>query len=214
VVQTRIQDRIRWGLNVAARVSGATADAYRPSSVSDPLAPENRFLRLHALFSGMHGSFERPNHYGMSLVHGIFDAAYTRAGDYLVQGGAVWFIASQEPLLPVLCVRCNRVVVFSRSVTSGTAGVAEYGGVTAASTTSLLKAWPASVLGAAGNGEPQADLPSDNTVPYWTVLLPAFPGVILLPTDLMSDDLGRNATVSAAELTELGWRLTVKQAIT
>ncbi len=68
--------------------------------------------------------------------------------------------------------------------------------------------------GAAGSGEPQADLPSDNTVPYWTVLLAAFPGVIVLPTDLMSDDLGRNATVSAAELTELGWRLTVKQAIT
>lgn len=86
--------------------------------------------------------------------------------------------------------------------------------MTSATTASLLTAWPASVLGAAGSGEPQADLPSDNTVPYWTVLAPAFPGVVLLPTDLMSDELGRNATVSAAELTELGWRLTVKQAIT
>ena len=150
----------------------------------------------------------------MSLVHGIFDAAYTRPGDYLVQDGAVWFIASQDPLLPVLCVRCNRVVSFSRPVASNTTGVIEYGGITSAPTTSLLTAWPASVLGASGSGEPQADLPSDNTVPFWTVLLAAFPGVIVLPTDLMSDDLGRNATVSAAELTELGWRLTVKQAIT
>lgn len=147
-------------------------------------------------------------------MHGIFDAAYTRPGDYLVQEGAVWFIASQEPLLPVLCVRCNRVVSFSRPVTSSTTGIAEYGGVASTSMTSLLQSWPASVLGASGSGEPQADLPSDNTVPYWTVLLAAFPGVTLLPADLMSDDLGRNATVAAAELTELGWRLTVKQAIT
>jgi hypothetical protein len=30
----------------------------------------------------------------------------------------------------------------------------------------------------------------------------------------MSDDLGRNAVVMAAELSELGWRLTVKQVTT
>ena len=65
-----------------------------------------------------------------------------------------------------------------------------------------------------GGGSPAAELPSDTSVPYWTVLLPAFPGVVLLPADLMTDDLGRNAVVSAAELTGLGWRLTVKQATT
>ena len=55
---------------------------------------------------------------------------------------------------------------------------------------------------------------SDSSIPYWTVLLPAIPGVILLPADLMTDDLGRNAVVTAAELTDLGWRITVKQATT
>ena len=30
----------------------------------------------------------------------------------------------------------------------------------------------------------------------------------------MTDDLGRNAVVAAAELTDLGWRMTVKQATT
>jgi hypothetical protein len=34
----------------------------------------------------------------------------------------------------------------------------------------------------------------------------------LQPADLLTDDLGRNATVSAAELTDLGWRVTAKQA--
>ena len=32
-----IQDRIRWGLNVAARNIGATTDAYRPASTSAPI---------------------------------------------------------------------------------------------------------------------------------------------------------------------------------
>jgi len=101
MAQNRIQDRIQWGFNVAARAAGASMDAYRPSDVANPLDPTNRYLRLHALFTGMMGKFLRPEGYGEALVHGIFDAAYTRPGDFLVQqGGGVWFIASQEPLLP------------------------------------------------------------------------------------------------------------------
>jgi hypothetical protein len=38
--------------------------------------------------------------------------------------------------------------------------------------------------------------------------------VILHQSDLMTDDLGRNAVVATAELTDLGWRITVKQATT
>ena len=112
-----------------------------------------------------------------------------------MQDGTAWFIASQEPMLPVLCVRSNRVVSFARAAAPITTGVNNYGGVTATTTTTLLTEWPASVLGASGGGHPEAELPSDSTVPYWTVLLPAFPGVTILPADLMSDDLGRNAVV-------------------
>ncbi len=214
MAQDRIQDRIQWGMNAAARAAGATTDAYRPSNVGNPLDPSNRYLRLTALFTGMMGKFLRPEGYGESAVHGIFDAAYTQVGDYLVQPSGTWFIASQEPLLPVLCVRTSRMVSFARAVAPSATGVNGYGGLTASTTTPLLTNWPASVMGAAGGGQPEAGLPSDTTVPYWTVLLPAFAGVVLLPADLMTDDLGRSAVVSAAELTGLGWRLTVKQATT
>jgi hypothetical protein len=44
--------------------------------------------------------------------------------------------------------------------------------------------------------------------------MPAYGDVVLLPADLMQDDLGRNATVAAAELTSLGWRITVQQSST
>jgi len=209
-----LQDRIYRSLNAAARAVGADADAYRPSGFSEPLAPENRFLRLRAAFTSRDGKFAHPNAYGDALWYGIFDAAYTRPGDYLVRADTVWFIAAQQRLVPVLCVQTNRVVSFSRPAAPSSTGVNAYGGVITATNVVLLTNWPASVLGVAGRGHPSADLPSDSSVPYWTVLMPAIAGMILLPSDLMTDDLGRNAVVTAAELTDLGWRITVKQATT
>lgn len=210
----RLQDRICWGMNTAARSIGARADAYRPSGSADPLSPRNRFLRLPTAFTAIRGGFEHAPAYGTALWYGIFDAAYTRPGDYLVRDDASWFIAAQEQLLPVLCVQTNRVVTFSRPAAQSSAGVNTYGGVTAAALEPLIERWPASVITASTAGRPDAGLPSDASVPYWTVLLPATPGVTLRVADLMADDLGSNAVVSSAELTHLGWRLTVKQATT
>jgi hypothetical protein len=209
-----IQDRIRWGLNVAARNIGATTDAYRPSGVVAPIAPCNRFLRFHAAFSGPDNRFLKPSGYGSAMWHGVFDAAYTQVGDYLEQNGKIWFVAAQQNLLPVLCVKADRVVSFTRSYAPSAAGINAYSGVTTGTNIPLLTDWPASILGVGGSGHPTADLPSDQSVPFWTVLLPAYGDVVLLPADRMQDDLGRNATVAAAELTSLGWRITVQQSST
>ena len=212
--ESRLQDRISWGLNVAARSVGAPTDAYRPSGAMEPLRPVNRFLRLRAAFSNVHGGFERPNTYDHSLWNGIFDSAYTRVGDYLVQQSGTWFIAAQQSLMPVLCVRADRMVSFTRPAAPTASGVNTYGGVTTATNMPLLTNWPASVRAASIGGTPSANLPGDSSVSHWTVLLPAQPDVVLLVADLMTDDLGRNAVVSSAELTNLGWRLSVKQAAT
>ncbi len=209
-----LQDRVHRGLNAAARAVGADTDAYRPSGFSEPMSPGNRFLRLRAAFTARDDRFARANAYGEALWHGIFDAAYTRPGDYLAQADAIWFIAAQQRLLPVLCVQTNRIVSFWRPGAPSSTGVNSYGGVMTETNQVLLANWPASVLGASGRGRPDTDLPSDSSIPYWTVLLPAVSGVTLLPSDLMTDDLGRNAVVAAAELTDLGWRIAVKQATT
>jgi hypothetical protein len=210
----RLEDRIRWGLNVAARATGATTSAYRPRGMADPLAPRNRFLRLHAAFSGLDGKFTRPNGYGNSLWCGIFDAAYTRPGDYLMQCDATWFIAAQQKLLPVLCVQTNRMISFTRPAAQTNTGVNEYGGVTGANVTPIMTNWPASVLVASRQGRPLANLPNDTSVSYWTVLLPSWPGVVLQTGDLMSDDLERSGVIATTELTDLGWRLAVRQVTT
>lgn len=200
-------------MNHAARLTGVRADAYRPSSASNPLVAQNRYLRLNATFTSVRHVSAAVG-YGTSLWHGIFDAAYTQAGDYLVRGSGIWFIVAQQPLLPVLCVQANRVVSFSRPSPQINTGVNDYGGVTADSLSPLLQDWPASVITESTAGRPDAGLPSDSSVPYSTVLLPAVPGVTLRVADLMSDDLGRTAVVSAAELSALGWRLIVKQVTT
>lgn len=211
---TTLQDRIHWGLNLAARSTGARTEAFRPRTASDPLSPQNRYLRLKATFTGLDGRLAHAPGYGSALWYGIFDAAYTQPGDYLVRSDGTWFIAAQQSLLPVLCVRTNHQVTFSRPPAHSATGVNGYGGVTAANLVPLLERWPARVITASGAGRPSANLPGDASVGGATVLLPAFAGVTLRVADLMSDDLGRSAVVSSAELSDLGWRLTVKQATT
>lgn len=210
----QLQDRVYRGLNAAARAIGVETDAYRPSGLSDPLAPQNRFLRLRATFTASDGKFTHPRGYGDAIAHGVFDAAYTRPGDYLVQEQGVWFIAAQQRLLPVLCVHTNRTISIERPAPPPNMGMNPYGGATPATNSPLLTNWPASILGAAGGGHTESNLPDDTSVPHWTVLLPAFPGVVLHPSDLINDDIGRNAVIAAAELTDLGWRITARQATT
>jgi hypothetical protein len=217
--RSRLQNRIYWGLNVAARQIGRDTDAYRPNGPEDPLSPANRYLRLRAAFSAPDGKFLRPNGYGVPVWYGAFDGAYTRPGDFLVQDADIWFIAAQQKLLPMLCVQTNRIVNFVRPSVPSMTGLNSYGGVSLETSTKLIRNYPASILGASGAGQPSANLPTDTSVGTWTVLLPAPLGpngtpVILQPADIMTDDLGRNAVISGAELTDLGWRLTVKQATT
>jgi len=221
----RLADRVRRSQGRAAMVLGGWCDAYRPSDANDPLVPQNRFMKLPAAFSADYAEFNKPVGYGQAAWSGLFDSAYTRPGDYLVRqetapgaaDGAIWFVAQQQPLLPVLCVRASRVVGFVRpAVTDGTTGtgVGSYGGFTFGTATPLLSDYPASVLNAYGGGFDMADLPGDAPPRSWEVLLPLVPGVVLLNGDLMTDDLGRTGAVSSAELTDLGWRLLVRQTTT
>lgn len=219
----RIADLVQKGLGRAGRALGPLCAAYRPAGTDDPLGAAQLFLRLPAAFAPHGGSFAAPPGYGQALWDGLFDAAYTRPGDYLVRresapgagDGGVWFVAGQAPLLPPLCVRASRMVTLERAPATHAAGVAGYGGVQGTANIALLRDWPASVLDAGAGGQYQAALPTDTSLGAWSVLLPRLPqGVVLKAGDFLLDDLGRSGVVAAAELSELGWRLNVKQAAT
>jgi hypothetical protein len=210
----KLQDRLYLGLGLSARHVGQSTDAYRPTGPFNPLDKQNRFLRLPAAFVSAKGNDGRTNVYGEPLWHGVFDASYTRAGDYLILGTENFFIASQEPLLPVLCVKANRVVSIVRPNMQSSMASNAYGGYTSGNSALLLEGWPVSVLGENRSSASAIDLPTDQAVPYWNVLLPTVPGVILSPGDLISDDLSRTAVITGSELTYLGWRLSAKMATT
>jgi hypothetical protein len=220
--EDRLVDVIQRSLGRAAHAVGSWCDAYRAAGKDHPLAVANRFMKLQAAFSPPDAGFARPVGYGQAVWWGLYDAAYTRVGDFLVRpasapgqtDGGVWFVAAQQPMLPVLCVRATRVVDFARPAAAASAGLNGYGGVTAQNTQDLALGWPASVLASGSGGVGGADLPSGAPPGNWDVLLPAIPGIGLRNGDVMRDDLGRSGVVSSAEKTDLGWRLLVKQAST
>jgi len=77
-----------------------------------------------------------------------------------------------------------------------------------------MEGWPASVLGENRSSAPETDLPTDQVVPYWNILLPAIARIVLSPGDLITDDLNRTAVIAGSELTDLGWRISAKMATT
>jgi len=206
----RLQDRLYWGLNRTARVLGRETDAYRPAGIDHPLKRSNRYLHLRAAFSRADGNFAQLVGYGVALWRGHFDAAYTRVGDYLVQGADIWFIAAQQSLLPVLCVKTNRVISISRAIPPGFSPPA----TGADSTITIISEWPASMLGTNVEGKSPTHLPGDVTVATALVLLPSCHEQTLQPTDIITDQHGTNSIVAAAELSDLGWRLNVRSVST
>ena len=172
----------------------------------------NRYLRLQAAFSPANGQFDQPVGYGTAMWRGYFDALYTQAGDYLAQGRHIWFVAAQENLLPVLCVKTNRTISIARSVSPSTGDA--YGSATPNATKSVISGWPASVLGTHSSDKPPARLPTDISVPSWTILLPPSVPSTVCPGDIITDNDGSTSVVVAAEFSDLGWRLNARLVTT
>lgn len=217
----RVQDRAWRGLGQAARVLGAECLLYRASGPADPIQDANVVMKLHAAFVPTDSGWTSPPQFGHATWQGVFDGAYTRPWDFLRRresrpgagDGGIWFIAGQQLLLPSLCVRASRVVTLTRPAAPQAAGVNDYGGGADGSET-LFSGWPAAVVDGKSGGAYQANLPTGTSLGAWTVLLAGFDGVTLRAGDHVADDLGRSGVVSAAELSELGWRLHVVQAAT
>jgi hypothetical protein len=147
----------------------------------------------------------------------IHDTAYTRPGDYLRGARGTFFIAAQPPLLPTVCVLTNRILRFVRADGALKPGTNGYGGLEQCDERLLLEGWPASVLNVGMSSRGNGDLPGEPGPQRWTVLLPVLDGpeaIELRTDDVMTDETGTSAVISAVERSELGWRLVATQAIT
>jgi hypothetical protein len=200
-----LQDRMTKGLGVAARKLGEPFTVFRPAGPLQPTAPQNRVIVLFAAFRAEGGGTGRAPDYGQPLWWGTFDASYTRPGDYLVCGPQVYFVASQIPGLPVQCVRTNRVVTILRPAPTASGG---YNGFYATPGDIVIDGWPASLLEAGGRAGDAK--PNEMRFGAWTLLLPALPAPPQV-ADVVTDDFCSTYVVTAAEQSELGWRLLVRQ---
>ncbi len=217
----RAADALRRGLGRVGQASGGWCTVYRPPGPSPALDPGNRVLRMQASFSAPGEGWRAPS-YGGALWWGYFDAAYTRVGDYILReesragaaDGGVWFIASQEPLQPILCVRASRLLDIARPAGAAQQGINTYGGIAKSYATPILTQWPAAIVAAGTGGAPGDILPADISGGSWSVMLPTIRGGTLRTGDLLTDDLGRTGTLASTELTHLGWRALARQATT
>jgi hypothetical protein len=139
-----VADHLQRGLGVAARRLGDAHDVFRPRTSGDPLAIGNRLLTLAAAFDVPDGRFRRAPGFGAVVWQGIFDAAYTKPGDYLSGPNGCFFVALQLPLLPPVCVRATRVVTVARPALRERVGPRSYGGVSRADAEPILRNWPVS----------------------------------------------------------------------
>jgi hypothetical protein len=160
-------------------------------------------------------TYRRPNKYGKPTWFAVMDGSQTQVGDYLIGDTGEYFVAAQQPLLPILVVECNRTLIITRPQTQTQFGaVSDYEGTTAENETILMAGWPASVLQGTKGEKGGVALPGDVRDAWWAILLPLVPGVVLRSGDLIADELGRRYIISSAELSDLGWRLTAQQGQT
>jgi len=190
---------------------GSVYNQYRPTSGTNPTGQQYQIGSVEALFdASISLGFNAPSKYANPLFAAIVNPAAVQPLDYLIGAEGTFFVASTEPLKPILCVNCNRIGTFFRP-TPGAAGPGYYGGDKASSRTTLMTGVPLSQLqGTKGERNAAEQLPTDSRLQWSEILLPAFPGVTLRQADRLTDDLGRNFVVSAVELSDLGWRLTAE----
>ena len=213
---TRMQSLVNKGFRISAAKVGLPFSVYRPTGPADPIGPATMLTVLPAAFSADDYRFRRPQGYAKPLWTALVDGGTTQPGDYLVevaalpgQGIRTFFIAAQQQLLPIIAIECNAVLSFSRPGPAATEGSGADGYGDASPPMSLITGWPASLV-AGTKGEKSDDgLPRDTRQPWYSVLLPPSQTVELQTDDQVTDQDGLRYLVSSAELTPLGWRLTV-----
>lgn len=211
----KIQAKVYRGLGIGAKHLGTPFSIYRAVGPNAPLSPDNLSGTLLCAFSAEASyAFVAPPLYAKPLRFGVFDGSQTLPGDYLVGDTGTYFIASQEILAPILLVTCNRTISFTKAAAPVLLGLNPPGGETESTDVDMQAGWPASVLQGTKGENSATKLPGETRVAWWTILVPAWPGILFHMGDQLSDEIGRRYIVSSAELSMLGWRMTAAQAET
>lgn len=202
-----LADRLSRGMGAAARVFGTPYDVFRAKGATDPVRAELRFLRLAAAFDGGDPGYRRPSGYERAL-RGTFDSAYLQVGDFMRGARGILFVVALPPLERPLCVLTNAVVSVSRPAGPLVVGLNSYGGVVADGLEPVLSGWAGQLL--PGGGGRAGGLPGDGELGGFSLLL-ALGAPAVRGGDLVVDAAGRRFVVGAVALSELGYRVGLRQ---
>jgi hypothetical protein len=202
-----IQAKVYNGYAMAAARVGTAYAQFRPTGAANPTAAGNQIATIQAAFDATAYKFTTPNLFGKPVWYGLFDGRVALAGDYFIGLYGTYYVAGLEPLLPIVCVSCNRTITVARPFSPSGIGAQPYGGDIRSQAVAVMTAWPASVLQGTKGEKGDAQLPGDTRMPWMQILLPAWAGTDILTNDIITDDHARRYIVSSAELTDLGWRL-------
>lgn len=206
---TKLQAKIYIGYGKAAKRIGFDYQQFRATSASNPLS--STALQTLSVSFTTSFNYSSPNKYGKADWLGLFDARQFVPGDFLVGRQGTFFIAAMQDTLPILCVQTNRTVDVLRVSQDAGVGLGSWAGDKPSTEMPIMQDWPASILQGTKGETNEAKLPQDVKTPWWAILFPAWPGVVLRTSDIIRDELGRKYVISSAELTDMGWRITAMQ---
>jgi hypothetical protein len=208
-----IQAKVSRGYAIAASKLGLPFSVYRATGPMDPVSRDNLMGSLPAAFS-VNGDFTKPPGFKDPSWRAYVDGSQTMPGDYLVeveptqtgQSPRTFYILSQAPLSPISAVMCHNVMSFARpsAPAKDVSGYSQPGPATP-----ILTNWPCSfVIGTKGERS-ESGLPRDSRNPWYAATLPDV-GTEIRTDDVCTDELGHRYLVSAAERSDLGWRLSLQ----
>jgi hypothetical protein len=203
------------GPRISAQVLGIPYRQYRPNGSYMPLNFGNLVATIPVwITADSKGMGNKPFVAKNPVAYAMVDPVTVAVGDYLVGDFGTFFIASLDSLMPTQVVRCNQTITVSRPNTQAT-GENFYGGVQDSTSTPILAEWPASVIQGTKGEVGEVKLPGDTRMSWVAIMLPPTRDEQILPGDWISTDQSTAMfyTVSACELTPLGWRLSASTAV-
>ncbi|MGI4776951.1 MAG: hypothetical protein ACRYGA_02340 [Janthinobacterium lividum] len=195
------------------QVYGRTFMVVRPIDAGNPLSNE--------IGTTLAYPYRNPKGHGDADWMLMIGEDVAQEGDYLIGADETYFYARRSHLLPAQAIRCNHTVALLRPAPISGVGAQPYGGLCMSEATATLgvvgaggaltAGWPASILiggrQAAGSG-----LPMSVASGGFEVMLPKTVPVVISASDILLDNLGRRFIADTCEISEMGWRLTVKEA--
>jgi len=205
----KLQSKIYKGYATAAKRVGVSFRLHRPTLFNEVISQDTMVEEELFVALSQDKFFVNPSKYGNAVWQGLLDGTLTRVFDYIQNNkGETYFINSMPQIVPIQLVECNTILDVVRPSQEVSIGVSSYSGNTAVSEDSLMVGWPASSLNGTKWERNMVGLPGDERMPWMIVLLPLFPGVIIRTSDILIDGFKQRWSVSSAELSGFGWRLT------